>query len=150
MTIETNQRPIGTGSNFWIGIVVISIVLIALFFVAKGIFNLLYYIFPFLLIATLILDYKIVIKYLRMLFGLFKKNPIMAIAGILLTIFFYPAVTAGLFGIAFMNWRIKRNAKKAGGDKPGQYIDFEEVKDKPLELEDILEKEPLKKEDRTL
>ena len=74
----------------------------------------------------------------------------MAIAGVLVTIFFYPAVTAGLFGIAFMNWRVKRNAKKADNNKPGQFIDYEEVEDKPLELEDLLEKEPLKKEDRTL
>jgi hypothetical protein len=150
MTIENNQRPIGSGANFWIGIVVITLVLIALFFVATGIFKLLYYVFPILLVATLILDHKVVVKYLKMLFGLFKKNPIMAIAGVLITIFAYPAVTAVLFGIAFMNWRIKRSAKKADIQKPGEYIEYEEVEDKPLELEDLFENEPIKKEDRTL
>jgi len=133
--------------NAWYGLAIMAIVLILMYFLVTSLFKILYFLSPLLLILTLIFDYKVIIKYGKMIVRFFKKNWLMGILLGVLTVLAFPFVMGGLFFNAFMNWRIKRGQKKYGSplikEKSG-FSDYEIVDDE--EALDLSELEKLKKE----
>jgi len=120
--------------------------LVALYFIARFIFRILYFLAPLFLIAALILDYKVVVNYGKWLVKLFKQNLIVGIGASLLTVFGFPLVSAYLAGRAFFNYRIKQVEKIHQQETDGEIVDFEELNSEPLTLPE-LEKEKSKNED---
>ncbi|MEM9887927.1 MAG: hypothetical protein AAF849_18675 [Bacteroidota bacterium] len=127
---------VNTGSLI-IGAVMLVVMFILLFSLARIAYRLLTFIAIPLLIITAIIDYKIIVNYFNWVVSVIKKNPLMGIGLSLLSMVFYPVLAAVLFGRAFFTWRLDR-AMKASGNvfeeeeqaKIGEYIDFEEIKDK--------------------
>ena len=101
--------------------------LILLFFLARIAFNLIYWIAPFLFIATLVMDYKVVVDYGKWVLGLFKMNPLYGIGASVVTFFVYPVVAVFLFGKALVKKKV--GAMKEQFDKKvnGEYTEYEEV-----------------------
>lgn len=87
--------------NLILGLVVVFAVILGVYFIAKGIFTLLYWLSPFLLVGALLLNYNVVVDYVKMLVKLFKQNAIVGIVAMVLTALAYPFVAAYLFGRAF-------------------------------------------------
>lgn len=113
-----------------IGIIVMAVVVIGLFFVVRGIFNLLYFLAPVLLIATLIIDYKIVLNYLKQLVGLFKTNPLYGLGATAFTFFLYPIVFLVLLFRAVTGKGRKRIFTAGGNsDENAEYAEYEEIDD---------------------
>ncbi len=105
-----NQPPFiqfNSRNTIWSAIVAI-LFFVALFFVAQGIFRLLSYISPFLLIATLIINYRVVVDYGRWLVELFQRNPLGGLLGAIFTIIGFPVVSAYLFGKALLMRKINK------------------------------------------
>lgn len=117
-----------------IGIVMLAVIVIGLFFVLRGIFNLLYFLAPLLLIATLIVDYKVVINYIKQLGGLFKRNPLYGLGATAFTFFLYPIVFTVLLIRALTTRKI---AKFTKGDESEDFVDYEEIDDEPLDLDEF-------------
>lgn len=83
--------------NSWKFIIGGIILLIFLFWLAKGIFNILNIIAPFLLILTLVLNYRVVLGYGKWLLDLLKRDFLMGILACLGTVVFFPLVSGYLF-----------------------------------------------------
>lgn len=121
----------------WVGIIMMVVILVGLFFVLRGIFNLLYFIAPVLLIATLIIDYKVVLNYIKQLGGLFTRNPLYGIGASALTFFFYPIVFVILLFRAFTGKQKQRFFGNAEGQREDEFVDYEEIDDEPLDLDEF-------------
>lgn len=121
-----------------------------IYFVLKGfVWFILAFAWVFLIVAAVV-DYKVIINFGKRLIDLFKKNPLYGVGAIGLSAVFYPL----LFFILMMRSLLSRFVKKIGFDIPGQaafqqekeeFVEYEEVDDAVLELEEI---ELLKRENR--
>lgn len=137
----------GGKSPFNLGTLLIAIVaLIMLFVVARFIFRILYFLSPFLLIATAIIDYKVITGYVGWLINLTKRNIGLGIAAIIMSLLGFPIVTVGLFGKALLNRQVRQMKQKQHDEvvRPeiGEYVDFEEVKkEPPMRLPEIEKRE---------
>ena len=125
--------------NGWYGLILMVVVLIILFFLVTSLFKILYYLSPLLLVLTLIFDYKVVVKYGRMILRFFKKNWLYGLLLAILTVLAFPLVTGGLFVNALMNWRLRRAQKKFGmqEEENRKYSDYELIEEEGLDLEEL-------------
>lgn len=115
-------------------LVFVSIILI-IFWIAKGLLQILSIVAPFLLIAALIVNYRVVLGYGKWIVGSVKRNPIFGILAIIFTIIGFPIVAAFL---------LIRALSTKGEDqdyefRKGEYIGYEEVNDDFLDLSDLKE-----------
>jgi hypothetical protein len=131
-----NTRQSGSPVSNWVGIAIMAVVLIGLFVVLRGIFNLLYFLAPVMLIATLIIDYKVVLRYIKQLGGLFTTNPIYGIGATALTFFFYPVIFLVLLFRAITGRRLKQFEGESI-DREDDYVDYEELDSEPLDLDEF-------------
>ena len=130
--MENNQKGgFQLKGNSWGAIAILVVAFIAVFFVARGIFWLLNLVAPILLIAAVIIDYKVLINYVKWLVDLTKRNLLIGLAAIVLSIVGYPIVFAFLLGRALMNRKIKEVEKQEQVHREGELVEYEE-----LELED--------------
>jgi len=131
---NTPRNPLGLIVS--IGIAVL--VLVALFMIARFIFTILMYAAPILLVAALIIDYKTVVNYGKWLIALTKKQTVMGIIAIVLTVVGFPVVAAFLFGKALITNRVKEKNETTQQQEQqaqiGEYIDYEEVEEEKIDL----------------
>ena len=127
-TYSTRQNPLG---NFG-ALLTTILILVGIYYLIKGAYFVLGIIAPILLIATLIIDHKVITNYLKFLLTSLKNNPVLGLVYILLTIVGSPFVAGFLFAKAWM----KRSLNKYMGEQnsENQYTEFEEV----IEEEDFL------------
>ncbi|MEM9990439.1 MAG: hypothetical protein AAF738_01680 [Bacteroidota bacterium] len=92
-----------------VGILTIFLLVIGFFYVAKLGFQLLKWIAPALLIATLIINHKVFLNYFLWLKRLFQKSLLSGIGMTLVTIVFHPVVALLLFFRAFFGWRVRKS-----------------------------------------
>ena len=120
---------------------------VALYWLATGIFKILTVAAPFLLIATLIIDYTVVLNYGKWLWNLLQKNPLMGIGGILLTFFGFPIIAGFLLGKALLYRKVGKIKDELDIKQNGEFADYEEVDDGPqirMELPEIKKTKPPK------
>jgi len=109
-------------------------VLVVLFFVARFVFNILYYLSPIFLIATLFIDRNVIFDYLKWIRKLFKRDIIIGVGATILSIFGFPLLSAFLFAKALFKKRVKDAAEEVRMQREGRLIEYEEVDDEPLDL----------------
>lgn len=134
-----------SGNLLW-SVLVGIFVLVGLYFLARFIFRILYFLSPLLLIATLIIDHKVVVNFGKWVVNLFRQNVVLGIGATLLSIFGFPIVTTFLFGKALLNRRIKQAEAEHERQTKGEMIDYEELDSEPLDLRQ-LEKETRTREE---
>jgi len=93
------------------------------------IFKMLAFIAPFLLIGTAIIDYTVITDFVKWIIKMLKENPLMGIAGIMLTIFGFPIIAGFLFGKAYLRKKVRKLASKYDVETNGEIVDYEEVED---------------------
>lgn len=132
------QFPRGNGRPAvnWIGIIIMLVVLIGLFVLARGIFRLLMFLAPIMLIATLIIDYKVVLDYVKQLGGLFKRNPLYGLGATAFTIVLYPIVFATLLFRAVTRKQLARFTQGRPGEEE-EFVEYEEVEEDFLDLDEM-------------
>lgn len=145
MTDYKEYKIGGSNSPFgFLGpLLILAVFFAALFFLAKGMFWLLSWVAPVLLIITLIIDYNIVKNFFVFIWKLLNDNPVMGILAVLMVIFAYPFVAGYLFVKALG----VRTIKKAIGNvqkEQNSYTDYEEVDDEDDSFLDLpsLKKKP--------
>lgn len=130
----------GNGSIGSVTGIIIGIgVLVLLFFIARLAFRILYFLSPIFLIATLFIDHKVVVNYLKWIRDLYKRDIIIGVGATILSIFGFPILSAFLFGKALFRKRVKDAAEEARVRQEGKLIDYEEVDDEPLDLKRLEE-----------
>ena len=137
-----NKREINISTNTIMGMLAMFVMLVALFYAAKFVFNLLWWIAPVLLIATLIIDHKVFLGYINWIIRMVKKSPLVGIGAILLSIFGFPVVSALLFGRALLGRNLKKFKAEHERRTKGEFVEYEELDSEPLILPDIEEPRP--------
>jgi hypothetical protein len=117
--------------NSIFGVLLLIAFLVGLFFVLKGVFWVLSWIAPVLLIAAFIIDKSVVINYVKWIGKTLKENPLLGIAAILFTILGYMVVFPYLFAKALFKKKIKDVQQQYEKQQQGELVDFEEVESKP-------------------
>jgi large-conductance mechanosensitive channel len=141
-TFNTTERP-RSPFNFG-GIVIGIVVLILIFVVARFVFRLLYLIAPVLLVATAIIDYRVLLGYGKWLASMLQRNTLLGIGAIVLTFIGFPIVALALFGKAMLNRQIRKMQRERQQEQVrpsiGEYVDYEEM-EKPIRLPEIEKRE---------
>ncbi|MFZ4544405.1 MAG: hypothetical protein ACOYOA_10175 [Saprospiraceae bacterium] len=125
------------------GLIMTILGLVALYYIAKGAFWLLTWLSPVLLIATLVLDYQVVINFLKMMWALILRNPVLGILSSILSIFGFPIVIFFLFGRAWFGYYTRKKQKEqfeyfrqndGQADTQDDFVSYEEITDEPEEI----------------
>lgn len=124
--------------NGIMGLIVVILFFVALFFIARGIFTLLAWASPVLIIAALIINYKTVVGYLKFLWDLLRRKPLMGIVGIILTAVGFPIVCGFLFGKAILDRRMSTFKAEIKRKREGELIDYEDVSETPAPQKEVL------------
>ncbi|MBR9922559.1 MAG: hypothetical protein GYB31_17115 [Bacteroidetes bacterium] len=125
MSTRNNFQFRGNGFTAIIALIVLFAVI---YFVAKGVFWLLSVVAPVLLILAAILDYKVIVNYVKWVGKLFQRDVLMGIGISILSVIGYPVLFAILFFRALMSKKVK-DAKKAYEKREGEFIEYEEVEE---------------------
>ena len=128
------------------GLIATILFFIVLFYIAKGIFWVLTWVSPVLLIITLVLDYQVVTNYLKMLWGMILRTPIMGILSSIISFFAFPVVILFLFGRAWFGYYIRKKQREQAAffqqfqesqQREEEFVPYEEVIDNRLDDSDI-------------
>lgn len=129
----SQQRSSGTNSI--VSILTIVIVIVGIYYAFTVASWLLGVLAIPLFIATFFIDRNVIINYGKFLANTFKKNPIMGVLGVLLTIFLHPFLIAALFGKAMFNKKTRDAGRTAEVGTDGDYVNYEEVNKDEEEIE---------------
>lgn len=113
--------------NSLFGLLLLVAFFIALFFILRGVFILLIYTAPFLLVAAFFIDRSVIINHVKMLGNTLKTRPLAGAGLIALSLLGYMIVFPYLFLLAVLNRKIKDNHKRFEREQQGEFADFEEV-----------------------
>lgn len=139
-----NDNPLSTV----IGIVLMIVFFIGIFYVARFIYKILLAVAPMLFIITFFMDRRVIINYVKWLGALLQRNTVTGAGAILLSIVGFPIVSLFLFGRAMLNRKMKEHADETRERREGKLIEYEELDSEPLVPTRSKEKEaPLKRDD---
>jgi hypothetical protein len=144
------RKKINSPFSSFTNILFLLLFFMALFFIARGVFWILSWVSPFLLIGALLLDYSVVLNYGKWLINLVKNKLLIGIVAIILTVIGFPVVAAFLFGKALFKKKLKDIKAKHEKEQQGEYVDYEELENKntTLELPQMKPKEKQSEYDR--
>ena len=117
-----------------VGVAVAIIFFIALFYFLNFLFWLLWKILPLLVIATAIIDAKVIMDFFGWIGRLFKRNWIMGLAAGGLTIIGAPVVALFLLGRALLRKKIKTVQEDVKRQREGEFVEYEEIESETLDL----------------
>lgn len=124
-------------------LVVFVFALLALYWLAKGVFTILTWAFPIVVIATAVINYRVLLGYGRWVIDNFKRSPVIGIVIAVLTVMAYPFV--GLFLLyRAISSKSKPEESTHGESVQGDYIKYEDVEQGEdfLDLSDIEKSAP--------
>ncbi len=125
--LRTYQTGGGNNPLGFIGpLLILTFFFALLFFIARGIFTLLYWVGPVLLIIALILDYKVVTDFLQFVWDLLFKKPLLGLLVIGLGIIGWPILTGYLFFKALGRRSMKKLYETVEKEQ-NTFTEFEEV-----------------------
>ncbi|MBT8218269.1 MAG: hypothetical protein KJP00_00480 [Bacteroidia bacterium] len=123
-----------------LGAVTMIAAIILLFMLARGIFTILSFIAPILLLITLFIDYKVVLNYGKWILRQFSSggNWIVGVGASIFTVLAFPLVSVFLFGKAFLTKKISQSIPGTTSyRKEEDFADYEVIDESPLELPDL-------------
>ena len=129
-----NYKTLRTINPFVLILGLIFALFFIFWFIKNIIFKILYLAAPVLLVAALILNYRVVLGYGKWLLGSFKGNPWFGLAATALTIVGYPFVSLYLVMRAY---QLSGDIYKKPKLKEGEYIKFSKVTEE--EKDDFLD-----------
>lgn len=117
-------------NNPWgllLGLIIFVLGLIGLFWLAQFVFRILFYLSPFLLLGSIFLDRGVILGYIRLLSNLLRRNALVGILAIALSVIGFPVVSAYLFLRALIRWRLRKEKQMNDRRTSGEYVSFEEL-----------------------
>ena len=112
---------------------------ILLYFMMRGIFTILAWAAPFLLIAAVLINYKTIINFGKWLYRLIRGNPIVGIVAVVLCVFGFPVVSGFLFGKSLLDRKMRLLLEEQ--EPRDEFIDYEEISNDPLKLKQLERRE---------
>lgn len=125
-----NRSPLGG----IVGILVGILFLVALFSFVQFLFKLLWYALPVIVIATAIIDHKVLLSYFGWVGRLFKRNVLYGLLVAVLTIVAAPVVALFLLGKALLKKKVNEVKNEMERKQQGELIEYEELESETMEL----------------
>ena len=136
-----------------INLLIFFAVLVGMYFFIGGVFKLLYLVAPVLLIATLVINYRIVADYAIDVFETFRTNVLWGVVKVAFTILCYPLVIGWLFAKSLIYRKVDKlkqdfeaqmNATNSnlGTQQQTEFADFEELSSEKLDKNKPSKEEP--------
>jgi len=129
------------------GIAVAIFFFIALFWFMQFLFNLLWMALPIIIIATAIIDYKVILNYFSWVGRLFRSNWLAGLLVGVLTMVGAPIVASFLLGKALLKKKVNKIHDEVKRRQDGEFVNYEEVESETLELPQIEPQAPEEKGD---
>ncbi|NJC24960.1 hypothetical protein [Neolewinella antarctica] len=123
-------------------IMVVLAVVYVIFQVLGFVFDVIIYVAPLLFIASLVIDHQVFLGFLGMLKRLFQRNWIYGVAAGIASVVFFPIVALYLLGMALFKKKVKDRRREMDEQVNGKWVDFEDVSEKPLDLDTPYEELP--------
>jgi predicted membrane protein len=149
MQFRTSSNSSVGGSNPFnslISLLIFGGVLLLLYVLVKGLFTMLYWVAPVLLIVTLIINYRVVRDYAASIVTSLQTDILMGMVKVLFTVLCYPLVIGWLFAKALIYRKVNTLQqdlqKKMNQQDQTQDVDYEEISSEELGKTD--EKPPQK------
>ena len=135
--MQQNPNSFQVKLNGLMGVILMILFFVMLFFIARGIFTILAWAAPVLIVAAIIINYRTVLGYLKYLWDLLRRKPLMGILGVLLTAIGFPIVSGFLLGKAVLDKRIQSFQNEMQRRHDGDLVEYEDVTEDAeiLELE---------------
>ena len=117
--------------NSLISFLLLGVLMFILFYVFKGIYKVLYIGAPFLLLVTLVVNYRVVLHYFIDIINLFRRDLLSGIVKMAFTVFFYPLVVTWLLikAVFFVKIdQVRQKVQTQSNDyQKTLYTDYEEI-----------------------
>lgn len=94
---------------------------------ARFVFRLLAFLSPLMLIAALIIDYKVVIDYFKWIRNTFRRDAIAGVIIAILSVFGFPVLSAYFLGRALLKKQIKKAKTEYERRRDGDLVEYEEL-----------------------
>jgi len=130
--------------NGIMGFIMTVAILAIIFLVIRGLWKLLYFAAPVLIILALIINYRTILNYLKFILGLLHRNVLSGIIMILISVIGFPFLSGLLFGKAILDRKMNKLVRAHKANEEGEMVDYEEVI-RP-EREDSLNLRPMEKQ----
>lgn len=137
------QRILFLRPNGIFGLVLMIAVFVALFFLAKGVFTLLSWVAPVLILLAAIINYRTILNYLKYMLGLLRRNPLGGILGVVLSVIGFPVLAAVLFGKSILDRKIGKLQQGYRKREQDEFVEYEEIIRR--EDQDTLDLPPMEK-----
>lgn len=127
----------GGMNKAWLGLLIMGVFIFLVFLLLRSLYKILWIASPVIIIATLLIDRQIILRFLRMVGRVFKRNPLTGVVLIILSIVIFPFLSVGMLVNAILNRKIKSRAKEFGYSRPEEtFTEYEEMEIKrPEEVE---------------
>ena len=126
-----NQKSSPNPLNYIGGAIMMVAFFVILFYILRGLFWLMWYASPIFIIVALVVNYKVVVNFLKTLFNWTRQKPVVGIVAIILSIVGFPAVSLYLMGKALLLQKLDKFTKgmqEQAEAAKGEFIEYEEVK----------------------
>lgn len=110
-----------------IGVAVIVTFLVGLFMLARFVFTLMYYLSPIMLIAALIIDYRVVLDYLKWVRNTFRRDNISGVLIGIVSIIGFPILSAYFLANALLKKQVKKVKTAYERQRNGDLVEYEEL-----------------------
>lgn len=105
---------------------------IAMYYIIRGFFFVIYWAAPLLVLGVLILDYKLLVNHFKKLFKRIKTEPAGGVLWLIINILALPLVSLWLLIVALFNRKVKKAENQMRRQREGEYVDYVEIKDNDL------------------
>ncbi|RMF74755.1 MAG: hypothetical protein D6740_01915 [Alphaproteobacteria bacterium] len=113
-------------NGIW-SLLVMVLVLVGLFYLARGVYIVLSWATPVLLIAAAVLDYKVFVRFARYVIRLLQESPLLGVLVVVLSVVALPLLAAMLFFQALASYQSDRIRKELERRTQGEWAEYEEV-----------------------
>jgi beta-xylosidase len=109
------------------GILMMVLVMVGLFYLAKGVFWLLAKAALFFLVGALLLHYPTVLGFGKWLWETLRRQFLLGVFFVALSVLLYPVLFAFLFFRALVNRKVSKLEESIRREQEGEFVDFEEL-----------------------
>ncbi len=131
-------------NGIW-SLLVMVLVLVGLFYLARGIYIVLSWATPVLLIAAAVLDYKVFIRFGKYVIRLLQGSPLLGVLVVVLSVVALPLLAAILFFQALASHQAGRIRREIERRNQGEWAEYEEVEIVDVEPPRVARPEPEKR-----
>lgn len=101
--------------------------LVVLFFIARGIYRLLAWVAPVLIILTMLIRFRVISNFVSTLWSMIQRKPLLGVGAVILSILAFPLVAVVLFGQAVFTKKLDDARKEYEERKYGVEAEYEEL-----------------------